>query len=71
MGFVTCALSLASTWAITESGFVRAEAWVQPENVASQRALIAAGFECEGRLRSFLQIGGHRYDALVYSRIRT
>ena len=30
------------------------EAWVEPENTASRHVLESAGFEVEGRLRSFL-----------------
>ncbi|WP_421742694.1 GNAT family N-acetyltransferase [Cellulomonas sp.] len=47
----------------------RVEAWVDPENIASRRTLERCGFELEGRLRSFREVGGRRSDALVYSRI--
>ena len=69
-GYASRAATLASTWAIGPGGFARVEAWVAPDNHASQRVLAAAGFEPEGRLRSFLVIDGRRSDALVYSRIR-
>ena len=68
-GYASRAATLASTWAIGPGGFARIEAWVEPGNVASQAVLLAAGFEAEGRLRSFLGIGAARSDALVYSRI--
>jgi len=68
-GYASRAASLASTWAIGPGGFARIEAWVEPGNVASQAVLLTAGFEAEGRLRSFLGIGAARSDALVYSRI--
>ena len=68
-GFGARAATLASDWAIGPGGFARIEAWVEPNNVSSQSVLNAAGFELEGRLRSFLVIDGSRSDALVYSRI--
>jgi [ribosomal protein S5]-alanine N-acetyltransferase len=68
-GYASRAAALASTWAIGDGGFARIEAWVEPNNIASQGALVAAGFELEGRLRSFLVNGAARSDALVYSRI--
>ena len=68
-GYATVAATLASTWAITSGGFARIEAWVEPDNYASQHVLSAAGFDNEGRLRSFLTTGSTRSDALVYSRV--
>ena len=68
-GYASHAAILASTWAIGPGGFARIEAWVAPDNVASQAVLLTAGFEAEGRLRSFLASGAARSDALVYSRI--
>ncbi len=68
-GHASRAATLAGDWAIGGGGFARIEAWTTPDNVASQRVLSAAGFEYEGRLRSFLSIGEIRSDALVYSRV--
>lgn len=68
-GYAIAAATLASTWAIDEGGFARIEAWVEPDNTASQHVLTSAGFELEGRLRSFLTTGPTRTDALVYSRV--
>ena len=42
---------------------------MEPDNVASQRALEINGYRQEGRLRSFLTIGTRRADVLVHSRI--
>lgn len=70
-GYATRAASLAADWALGLGGFARIEAWVEPDNVASQRVLAAAQFSLEGRLRSFLEVGGERSDALVYSRIQS
>ena len=69
LGFARRAATLAGGWAIGPGGFARVEAWVEPNNEPSQSVLNSAGFELEGRLRSFLTIGDSRSDALVYSRI--
>ena len=69
-GYASRAALLAGDWALGLGGFARIEAWVEPDNIASQRVLVMAGFTLEGRLRSFLELGGERSDALVYSRIQ-
>lgn len=53
-GLATRAAGLASEWALTLPDVARIEAWVEPDNVGSQRVVLAAGFELEGRRRSFL-----------------
>jgi RimJ/RimL family protein N-acetyltransferase len=68
-GIARRAVALASEWAIGAGGYARIEAWVEPDNRPSQSVLLAAGFELEGRLRSFLAVGDSRSDALVYSRL--
>ena len=68
-GLARRAAALAGDWAIGVGGFARCEAWVEPHNTASQSVLEAAGFDLEGRLRSFLVIGETRSDALVYARV--
>jgi ribosomal-protein-alanine N-acetyltransferase len=62
-GFARRAATRASDWAIGPGGFARIEAWVAPHNESSRSVLSAAGFEMEGRLRSFLTIGDSRSDA--------
>ena len=62
------AVRLASAWALQGAGLARVEAWVEPDNVASQRLLASAGFTREGVLRSFLAFGNRRADAVVFSR---
>ncbi|WFE42788.1 GNAT family protein [Micromonospora sp. WMMD998] len=69
-GIATRAVMLASAWALDVAGIERVEAWVEPDNRASQRVLAAAGFAQEGVLRSFLAFPGRRADAVVFSRIR-
>ncbi|RKQ88349.1 RimJ/RimL family protein N-acetyltransferase [Solirubrobacter pauli] len=66
-GFGARAVRLAAGWALDHVGVARLEAWVAPVNVPSQRLLVSAGFQLEGRLRKFLD--GGRTDALVFSRV--
>lgn len=68
-GFASRAVSLMTTWGLSTGNFARIEAWVEPDNLASQRALEINGYLLEGRLRSFLTFGARRADVLVYSRI--
>ena len=68
-GLAARAVRLVSGWALGDAGLARVQALVEPENEASQRVLRAAGFQSEGVLRSFLDTGGRRADAVVFSRI--
>jgi [ribosomal protein S5]-alanine N-acetyltransferase len=70
-GLASHAVALISGWALAEAGIVRIEALVEPQNVASQRVVEAAGFTREGLLRAYLepQLDGARADAYVYSLI--
>jgi [ribosomal protein S5]-alanine N-acetyltransferase len=61
------AVSLVTPWALTDAGLARVQALVEPDNTASRRVLEAAGFQREGRLRSYLVFGSRRADALIYS----
>lgn len=67
-GFGKRAVRLAVRWAMSEVGMARVEAWVEPDNIASQRLLVAAGFRREAVLRSFLSFNEKRADAVVFSR---
>lgn len=66
-GVATAAVRLVVPWAFEALHLQRLEAWVEPDNLPSQRTLLGAGFAQEGRLRSFLTIGGRPSDALVFS----
>jgi ribosomal-protein-alanine N-acetyltransferase len=69
-GYATTAARLICDWGLSTLGLDRVEAWVEPDNLASQGVLRSAGFEHEGRLRNFLRSRGEPRDALVFSRIR-
>ncbi|MFI5930238.1 GNAT family N-acetyltransferase [Micromonospora sp. NPDC051543] len=67
-------LATAATRALSEHAFdtgtVRLELHTEPENAASQRVALAAGFGYEGRLRSAGQDrNGRRYDLLTWVRL--
>lgn len=66
-GVASAAVRLVVPWALEALRLRRLEAWVEPDNLASQRVLRRAGFQQEGRLRNFLTIEGRSSDALVYS----
>jgi ribosomal-protein-alanine N-acetyltransferase len=66
-GAATSSVKLVVPWALNVLDLRRLEAWVEPENLASQRVLRRAGFQEEGRLRNFLTIDGRPADALVFS----
>jgi [ribosomal protein S5]-alanine N-acetyltransferase len=69
VGAATAAVRLVGPWALSSLNLTRLEAWVDPENVASQRVLTNAGFQQEGRLRNFFETPEGASDALVYSLI--
>ena len=69
-GLATRAVALLAHWALREPGVERIEALVEPGNVPSHLVAERAGFEREGLMRSYLEIGGRRADAVVYSLIR-
>jgi RimJ/RimL family protein N-acetyltransferase len=61
------AVALVARWALTDAGLARVQALVEPDNTASQRVLEGAGFQREGRLRSYLVFDRRRADAFIYS----
>lgn len=67
LGHAPRAVRLVTQWAMSRGGLSRVEAWVEPDNSASQHVLIAAGYELEGTLRSFLSFPTRRADAMVFS----
>lgn len=66
-GVAAAAVRLAVPWVLSTWELQRLEAWVEPDNLASQAVLRGAGFVEEGRLRNFLTIAGSPRDALVFS----
>ena len=69
-GFARTSLGLLSRWALGLPAMVRLEALVEPGNEGPRRVLEAAGFRREGLLRSYLDLGGVRGDAILFSLLR-
>ena len=68
-GAATEAVRLITPWAFDGLNIQRLEAWVEPQNLASQHVLVNAGFQQEGRLRNFLSTTTGVSDALVFSAV--
>ena len=65
-GYTLAAVKAVSRFAFGRLGLHRLEAACCPENVASHRLLLKAGFEPEGRARSYLKINGEWRDHLLF-----
>jgi len=65
-GYTLAAVKSVSRFAFGRLGLHRLEAACCPENVASHRLLLKAGFEAEGRARSYLKINGEWRDHLLF-----
>ncbi|MFI6818811.1 GNAT family N-acetyltransferase [Nonomuraea sp. NPDC050328] len=68
-GIVVAALDALSRWGLTELPVARLELQVEPWNIGSWKAAERAGYEREGLLRSWMEIGGERKDMYMYSRL--
>ncbi|MGZ6818327.1 MAG: GNAT family N-acetyltransferase [Blastococcus sp.] len=69
-GYATDALHAIGEWALRLPEVHRLELFIEPWNEGSWRAAEAAGFEREGLLRGWQEIGGERRDMYAYSRLR-
>ncbi|WP_199583083.1 GNAT family protein [Blastococcus sp. TF02-9] len=69
-GYARSALLTVTTFAWTVPGLHRVQLYVEPSNEASVRTARGAGYEPEGLLRSYLEIGGRRRDMLVFGAVR-
>lgn len=65
------ALAMASRWALTLADLHRLELYVEPWNQASWRAAERCGYEREGLLREWQEVGGQRRDMFMYSLLRS
>jgi ribosomal-protein-alanine N-acetyltransferase len=69
-GIATSALKALTTFAWTSSTRYRVELYIEPWNNSSIHVAEAAGYQREGLLRSYLEIGGTRQDMLLYATTR-
>jgi RimJ/RimL family protein N-acetyltransferase len=68
-GVATSATRLLAAWAFDVLHLARIEITVDPDNEASQRVALAAGFTREGVLRSYQRFKDGRMDAVMFSRL--
>jgi ribosomal-protein-alanine N-acetyltransferase len=69
-GHTLAAVQEMTHFAFGRVGLHRLEAACCPENAGSRRLLLKAGFELEGRARSYLKINGEWRDHLLFGRVR-
>lgn len=69
-GVAATALRTVARWAIDELRIPRLQLHVEPWNAASVRTAERTGFQREGLLRSWQQVGTQRRDMLMYSLLR-
>jgi RimJ/RimL family protein N-acetyltransferase len=66
-GTAAAALSAVAHWAVNVLRIPRLELYVEPWNAASVRTAERVGFQREGLLRGWQQVGTERRDMFVYS----
>ena len=69
-GIATSALKALTTFSWTIAGLYRVELYIESWNNSSIHVAEAAGYQREGLLRSYLEIGGTRQDMLLYATTR-
>ena len=70
-GYISEALEVVLSYCFDKLSFSRVGAVTFPENEASWKLLLKAGFEKEGLLRNYLYQGGQNHDAFMFSMIRS
>jgi [ribosomal protein S5]-alanine N-acetyltransferase len=68
-GVAACAVMALARWAHHELKIPRLELYVEPGNTASIRTAERAGFQREGLLRGWQEVGGERKDMFIYARL--
>ena len=66
-GIGSRATRMLAVWAVTSLGLERVELLANPENEASQRLAVRAGFTREGTLRRYRRRHGVREDLVMFS----
>ncbi|MFJ3307248.1 GNAT family N-acetyltransferase [Streptomyces sp. NPDC086549] len=66
-GAALAAVDAVADWALGDLRIPRLELWVEPWNAASVRTAERAGFQREGLLRGWQQVGDERRDTFMYS----
>jgi RimJ/RimL family protein N-acetyltransferase len=68
-GLAARAIRLAADYAFRDLQEERVEAYIEPDNVASRRAVERAGFREEGVLRRQATVGDARRDMVLYAKL--
>ncbi|MFF0289679.1 GNAT family N-acetyltransferase [Streptomyces sp. NPDC005262] len=66
-GAAVASVSAVAGWALSELRIPRLELYVEPWNTGSVRTAERAGFQREGLLRGWQQVGADRRDMFMYS----
>ncbi|MFE4990405.1 GNAT family N-acetyltransferase [Streptomyces mirabilis] len=66
-GAAVAAVNAVVGWALRDLRIPRLELWVEPWNTASMRTAERAGFQREGLLQGWQQVGDERRDMFMYS----
>lgn len=69
-GIATQAVKLVEKEAFKKLGLTRIEIIMQPENVASEKVAIKAGYKKEGILRKAIEGKGKKEDAILYAKVK-
>ena len=69
-GYTLEAVNAVTRFAFGRLGLHRLEAACCPDNDASRRLLLKAGFDLEGRAKGYLKIDGRWRDHLLFGRVR-
>jgi RimJ/RimL family protein N-acetyltransferase len=69
-GLAADALLALTAFAWTIPGLYRMSLFIEPWNVASLRTAERAGYEREGLLRGYMEIGGSRRDMIIWGALR-
>ena len=70
-GWAGRALAVVSSWGLQLPGVHRLQLYVEPWNAGSCRAAEGAGYQREGLLRSWQQVGDQRRDMYMYSLVKS
>jgi RimJ/RimL family protein N-acetyltransferase len=69
-GIAGSALRAITAWGFSLPEVARLELYVEPWNTGSWRTAEGAGYEREGLLRGWQEVGGVRRDMFMYARLR-
>lgn len=69
-GIATAAVKLLEKYGFEKLKLKRIEVVMKPENRASEKVAIKAGYKKEGLMRKAVEVEGKYYDACLYAKVR-